>query len=222
MPTLTRRRYPERPDCWHIYYGDVRVGTIARRVGNPFDTDPWEWTCGFYPGSHPGECTSDTSETFDQARTEFEAAWQCSYRSEPRPIFRNGVISGIGRLRNIAASIEASACHRTGSRSAPRRADQISARLDAGFDNPIPLPSGRQLVTLKEAANYIQKLSKAEQDLEAWQAAVEALLLVVELNGPTMMAGIGLLRALNRNVQREFDTSRKDTHWGRRKRKLDE
>jgi hypothetical protein len=29
MPTLTRRRYPERPDCWHIYYGDVRVGTIA-------------------------------------------------------------------------------------------------------------------------------------------------------------------------------------------------
>jgi hypothetical protein len=68
-------RYPERPDCWHMYYGDVRVGTIARRVGNPFDTDPWEWTCGFYPGSHPRECTSDTSETFDQARSEFEAAW---------------------------------------------------------------------------------------------------------------------------------------------------
>ena len=40
MPTLTRR-YPERPDCWHISYGDVRVDTIARRVGNPFDTDPW-------------------------------------------------------------------------------------------------------------------------------------------------------------------------------------
>src|SRR3979411_1110379 len=53
MPTLTARRYPERPDCWHIYYCDVRVGTIARRVGNPFDTDPWEWTCGFYPGSPP-------------------------------------------------------------------------------------------------------------------------------------------------------------------------
>jgi hypothetical protein len=56
-------------------YGDVRVGTIARRVGNPFDTDPWEWSCGFFPGSHPCECTSDTSETFDQARSEFEAAW---------------------------------------------------------------------------------------------------------------------------------------------------
>jgi hypothetical protein len=80
------------------------------------------------------------------------------------------------------------------------------------FDDPIPLPRVRQLVTLKDAANYIQKLPKVEQDLEEWQAAVEALLLVVELNGPTMMARIGLLRASNRNVQREFDTSRKDTH----------
>ena len=82
------------------------------------------------------------------------------------------------------------------------------------FDDPIPLPRGRQIVTLKDAGNYIQKLPKAEQDLEEWQAAVEALLLVVELNGPTMMAR---MRALNRNVQREFDTSRKDTHWGRRR-----
>jgi hypothetical protein len=74
MSTLTRRRYPERPDCWHIYHGDVRVGTIARRVGNPHDTDPWEWNCGFYPGSHPREHTSDTAATFDQARADFERA----------------------------------------------------------------------------------------------------------------------------------------------------
>jgi hypothetical protein len=31
MPALIRRRYPERLDCWHIYYRDVHVGTIARR-----------------------------------------------------------------------------------------------------------------------------------------------------------------------------------------------
>jgi len=90
------------------------------------------------------------------------------------------------------------------------------------FDDPIPLPRGRQLVTLEDAANYIQKLPKAEQDLEEWQAAVEALLLVVELNGPTMMARIGMLRALNRNVVREFDSSRKDTHWGKHKLKRGE
>ena len=59
----------------------------------------------------------------------------------------------------------------------------------------------------------------AEQMHEEWQAAVEALLLVVELNGPIMMARIGRLRALNRNVERTFDPSRKETHWGRRKLK---
>ena len=81
------------------------------------------------------------------------------------------------------------------------------------FDDPIPLPRGRQIVTLKDAGNYIQKLPKAEQDLEEWQAAVEALLLVVELNGLTMMARIGIMRALNRHVERVFDSSRKDTLW---------
>ena len=90
------------------------------------------------------------------------------------------------------------------------------------FDEPIPLSRGRQLVTLKDAANYIQKLPKAEQDLEEWQTAVETLLLVVELNGPTMMARIGMLRALNPNVERVFNPSRKDTHWGKRKLKRDQ
>ena len=40
------------------------------------------------------------------------------------------------------------------------------------------------------------------------------MLLVVEHNGPTMMARIGVVGALNRHVLREFDSSRKDTHWG--------
>jgi hypothetical protein len=39
---------------------------------------------------------------------------------------------------------------------------------------------------MRDAANYIPKLPGAEQLLEEWQATVEALLLVVELNGPTM------------------------------------
>ena len=77
-------------------------------------------------------------------------------------------------------------------------------------------------MTLRDAADYIMKLPKAEQDLEEWQAAVEALLLVVELNGPTMMARIGMLRALNRHVERVFNPSRKDTQWGKRKLKRDQ
>lgn len=76
MPELTRRRYPERHDCWHIYYGDVQAGTIAIRAGIPVSADPWGWICGFYPGSDPGEHTTGTAATFDQARADFEAAWR--------------------------------------------------------------------------------------------------------------------------------------------------
>src|SRR3954447_17356395 len=76
MPAVTRRRYPERQDCWHVYYGDVHAGTIAIRVGCPHDEDPWEWSCGFYPGSRPGEIQAGTAESFDHARADFEAAWR--------------------------------------------------------------------------------------------------------------------------------------------------
>ena len=76
MPELTRHRSEHNRQCSHIYYGDVHVGTIAERIGNPHDTDPWEWSCGFYPGSHPGEHQSDTTATFEEARADFEHAWQ--------------------------------------------------------------------------------------------------------------------------------------------------
>jgi hypothetical protein len=36
------------------------------------------------------------------------------------------------------------------------------------FEDPIPLPKGKPLVTLKDAADYIMKLPKAEQNLEPW------------------------------------------------------
>jgi hypothetical protein len=74
MPVLSRRRsLDHRQECWLIYYGDIHAGTIER-VGNPHDTEPWEWRCGFYPGSRPGECTSRTAATFDRPRADFEQA----------------------------------------------------------------------------------------------------------------------------------------------------
>jgi len=65
------------------------------------------------------------------------------------------------------------------------------------FDDPIPLPHGRQLVTLQDAGQYITKLAKAEHDAPEWQAAMQALLLVAEHGGPTMLARIGVMRALD-------------------------
>jgi len=85
------------------------------------------------------------------------------------------------------------------------------------FDDPIPLPRGRQLVTLKDAGNYITKLPKSEAATAEWQAAMEALILVAESGGPTVFARIGVMRALNRHVERVFNPDRKDHHWERRK-----
>jgi hypothetical protein len=78
MPELTRRRSPDAPDeCWHVYYCDVRVGVIALPHRHAaWREDPWGWSCGFYPGAHPRECTDGTAATFDQARAEFEKAWR--------------------------------------------------------------------------------------------------------------------------------------------------
>src|ERR1700730_17290786 len=91
------------------------------------------------------------------------------------------------------------------------------AGWDTQFDEPIPLPKGKPLVTLRDAALYITKLPKAQHNAEEWQAATQALILVAEHDGPTMFARIGVMRALNRHVERVFDASREDKHWGRRK-----
>ena len=88
---------------------------------------------------------------------------------------------------------------------------------DQTFFDPIELPKGKKLVTLRDAANYIMKLPKAEHDAAEWQAAMEALLLVAEGGGPTMFARIGVMRALNRHVERKFNPDRKEKHWGKRK-----
>ena len=57
------------------------------------------------------------------------------------------------------------------------------------FVDPIVLPDGRKLLTLRDAAEYITD----------WQVAMETLLLVAERDGPEMLARIAVLRALNRN-----------------------
>lgn len=77
------------------------------------------------------------------------------------------------------------------------------------FDDPIPLPNGGELHTLRDAANYITKLPKREHDAPEWRAAIEALMLVAEHGGPTMMARIGVMRALYREKTPEPPPPRK-------------
>jgi hypothetical protein len=89
----------------------------------------------------------------------------------------------------------------------------INARRNAYLDG--------LLVTLKDAGTYIIKLPKAEHAAPEWQDAMEALILVAMRGGPTMLARIGVMRALNRHVERVFNPDRKETHWGKRKLKRD-
>jgi hypothetical protein len=89
------------------------------------------------------------------------------------------------------------------------------------FEDPILLPGGRKLVTLRDAAAYITSLPKKESDLPEWQTAIKVLMLVSR-SGPTIFARIGVMRALNRGHVREFNPSGKTHHWGRRKLKRDQ
>ena len=94
--------------------------------------------------------------------------------------------------------------------------DALVARA---FEDPIALPRGRELVTLLDAGNYIAALPRKEAEGDHWQAAIEALIMAAQDRGPLLHARVGMLRALNRHVEREFNPDRKDHHWDRRKLK---
>jgi hypothetical protein len=73
---------------------------------------------------------------------------------------------------------------------------------DQTFFDPIELPNGRKAITLRDAALYITRLPKDEQDAAEWQTAEEILIMIGERGGDPLMALIAMLRALNRNKPR--------------------
>ena len=89
------------------------------------------------------------------------------------------------------------------------------------FEDPIILPDGRKLLTLKDAADYVTKLPKEQSDLAQWQVAIEALMLCSR-GGDPMLARIAFMKALNRNVVLEFNPDAKKHQWGKRKLKRDQ
>ena len=76
-------------------------------------------------------------------------------------------------------------------------------------------PRRQDMRTLRDAASYIMALPGKPRQSDEWQAAIEALLMAAEDRGPLMHARIGMMRALNRDVERVFDSSRKDTAVGK-------
>jgi hypothetical protein len=55
---------------------------------------------------------------------------------------------------------------------------------DRPFDQPVPLPSGAPARTLRDTANNIKKLPKAEHDSQEWRLAVQMLIDAAEDRGP--------------------------------------
>jgi hypothetical protein len=77
MTALTRRRSDNpRQTTWHVFYDDIHVGSIGQRAGVPVDVDQWHWSCGFYPGLHPGQHRYGTAVSFEEARIGFESDWK--------------------------------------------------------------------------------------------------------------------------------------------------
>jgi hypothetical protein len=68
------------------------------------------------------------------------------------------------------------------------------------FEQPIPLPDGRNLASLRDAADYIIDLPPETVRLPDWQLAMEALSQVTE-RSPTILARRAFLKALNSAVQ---------------------
>jgi len=86
------------------------------------------------------------------------------------------------------------------------------------FAEPIVLPDGRKLATLRDAISHLAKLiPEAERDMLEVLTASDLLTQAAEHDGPVEFARIATLQAINRHVERVFNPDRKDHHWGKRK-----
>ena len=91
------------------------------------------------------------------------------------------------------------------------------------FAQPIVLPGGGKVATLREAIAYLGKVvPEADHEMPAVLTASEMLTNAAEANGPLEFARIATLKAINRHATRNFNPDRKDPHWGKRKLKRDQ
>ena len=92
------------------------------------------------------------------------------------------------------------------------------------FDDPIPLPDGAQLHTLREAIAYLAKaVPKSERDMPAVTTAAEMLTYAAERELAWMfLARMATLQAIHRHQARQLNPDAKEHHWGKRKLKRDQ
>jgi hypothetical protein len=74
---------------------------------------------------------------------------------------------------------------------------------EAPFDDPILLPSGVTMRSLREAGDYIQSLPDKDQQQDRWQTAASVMLATVE-GGPSMFERIAVMQAINPPASRSM------------------
>jgi hypothetical protein len=92
------------------------------------------------------------------------------------------------------------------------------------FAEPILLPGGERLATLRQAIAHLGKvIPEHDHEMPAVLTASDLLTKAADGGGPVEFARIATLRAINRHAVPSFnpDRDRKDTHWGKPKLKRD-
>ena len=81
------------------------------------------------------------------------------------------------------------------------------------FPEPVVLPDGQKLATLRDAGEHITALPKAQQAAKEWQTAMHVLIQAADHGGPIDFARIGMMQALYPKGEPVYDTSRKSPKW---------
>lgn len=72
---------------------------------------------------------------------------------------------------------------------------------DKPFYDPIQLPRGRQLVTIRDAASYIAGLPRRERAQDYWQPAALLLRLIGESDGCVFFARLAVMHGLRKGIK---------------------
>ena len=83
---------------------------------------------------------------------------------------------------------------------------------DKQFREPIELPEGGAMVSLRDAGAYIAQLPKSEGEAREWQTAMHCLIDAADFGGPVSFAQLGVAQALRRH-KKDVDPMRKPSEW---------
>ena len=88
----------------------------------------------------------------------------------------------------------------------------MAANWNRRFDEPIKLPGGGKLFTLKQAIAWLaREIPQSEHRMKEVQAAAHCVTEAVENNGPMMFARMGMMQAINRHHQHRAEPRPKAT-----------